>query len=67
MNNLETLCHRHCRDRRTARWVQREHSKREIKIRKVFVPERNIDRYYMKWNYEKQPELFCNGLRGRYW
>jgi hypothetical protein len=67
MSNLPPLCHRHCRDHRTDRWDNRKwYNQRALKMRKVFVPDRQVDRYYIKWNYEKQPAAAGEKLR-RYW
>lgn len=43
---------------------------REIKTRKLYCPERNIDRFFIKHDFEKMPDLRCNaivaGRFGRY-
>jgi hypothetical protein len=65
--SMPPLCHRHERDERTDRWSERKwYAKPDKKMRKVYVPDRQVDRYYIKWDFEKQPAAAGDKLR-RYW
>lgn len=42
------------------RQTDRAFKRESVKYSTTVVPERNIDRYYKKWRYKKQPKLACN-------
>lgn len=51
--------------------LKRQTTRSENRVKKVYVPERHVDRFYIKTKYQKQPDVYANTGSGknfeRYW